>query len=83
VAAAEKEALQREKAAKRKYEETWDENTRVLQNLLYGVRGAESRFEHTWVPKLASLTPALKALRQRRMNKIRIQREFIARRQVF
>jgi hypothetical protein len=81
IAAAEKEAMQREKAAKRKYEETWDENTRILQNLLYGGSGAEQQFSSAWVPKMASLTPALKALRQRIMMKLRVQRESIARRQ--
>jgi hypothetical protein len=83
IAAAEKEAMQREpeKAAKRKYEETWDENTRILQNLLYGGSGAERQFSSAWVPKMASLTPALKALRKRRIMKLRVQRESIARRQ--
>jgi hypothetical protein len=81
IAAAEKEAMQREKAAKRKYEETWDENTRILQNLLYGGSGAERQFSSAWVPKMASLTPTMKALRQRRMMKLRVQRESIARRQ--
>jgi hypothetical protein len=77
--AADKEEAQREKAAKRKYEELWDANTRVSQGLLFG--GAEPLpSASAWVPSLKPLPATVRAVRQRRMNKIRIQREFAARR---
>lgn len=79
AAAAEKEEAQKERAAKRKFDEMWEANTKVLQGLLYG--GVESPvFAHGWTPKLRPVLATVRAVRQRRMMKMRVQREFMAQR---
>jgi hypothetical protein len=79
TAAAKKEVAQKEKAAKRKFDGMWEVNTKVLQGLLYGGMVPQP-CAHGWTPQLRPVPATVRAVRQRRMMKIRVQREFIAKR---